>query len=75
MNPINKDDVIVIRTREHIRMKVEQLRSKGKTDEEIIHWIKSVLSIEIGLYNYFDTVDELANYVKLPVSKFNIVWM
>ena len=75
MFPISKEVIFVSRTRSHIKIEVERLKAKGKTEEEIIHWIEEVLDKKIGLYNYFDTVGELAQYVNLPISKFNIVWI
>lgn len=66
---------MVARGREHIKLEVNRLRSIGKTDEWIVDWIENKLDAEIGLYNYFDSVHELAEWVKIPVSKFHIVWM
>ena len=75
MFPINENDKFVIRTRNHIKMEVERMRSKGKTDEEIVYWIEDVLDKEISLHNSFDNTGDLANLVNIPVSKFNVFWM
>lgn len=75
MYEINKNDQIVRRNREHIKEQVERFFSIGKTEKEIINWIENYLDPKIGLYNYFDSVYELAEFVNIPVSKFTISWM
>lgn len=74
MFEIIKNDPIIIRTRNHIKEQVERFRSTGKTEEEIINWLESNYN-EIGLLNFFDSVNELAEFIHIPVFKFNIVWM
>lgn len=75
MFPVNNNDIQVKRFREHLKLQVERFRSAGKTDEEIIYWIENVLDKEMSVSNNFDSVHELADFLNLPVSNFNVYWM
>lgn len=75
MFPVNKNDIQVKRYREHLKQQVERFRSIGKTEEEIIYWIENVLEKEISVSNNFDSAHELANFLNLPISKFNVFWL
>lgn len=75
MFPVNKNDILVKRYREHLKQQVERFRSLGKTDEEIINWIENVLDNEMSVSSNFDSTHELADFLNLPVSKFNIFWL
>lgn len=75
MFPVNKNDVRVKRYREHLKQQVEGFRGVGKTEEEIIYWIENVLDKEMNVSNNFDSAHELADFLNLPVSKFNVFWM
>lgn len=75
MYEINKNDPMISRGRSHVKEQVDRFRAYGRTEEEIINWIENDLETEIGLYNYFDSAGELAEFVNLPVSKFNNFWM
>lgn len=75
MFPVNKNDIKVKRYREHLKQQVEKFRSAGKTEEEIIYWIENVLDKEMSVSNNFDSAYELADFLNLPVSKFNVFWI
>jgi hypothetical protein len=75
MFPVNKNNTEVKRYREHLKQQVERFRSVGKTDEEVVHWIENVLDKEMDISNNFDSAQELADYLNIPVSQFNVFWM
>lgn len=75
MFAINEEDEMVVRTREQIKMKVNQLRSLGKSDDEIVQWIEKDLDKELPLHNYFDGIQEVAELVEIPLHKFHYFWM
>ncbi|MCM3443981.1 MULTISPECIES: hypothetical protein [Metabacillus] len=77
MFPVDKNNIQVKRYREHLKEQVERYRNIGKTEDDIIYWIENVLDKEKGMSvsNNFDSTHELANFLNLPVSKFNVFWM
>lgn len=63
------------RTRQHIKEQVERFRSLGKTDEEIVHWLETVMEKDVSLSSNFDTVEEASEYLGIPRHKFNNFWL
>ncbi|MFA1782366.1 hypothetical protein ACDX77_19015 [Bacillus velezensis] len=75
MFPINKKEIAIERTRKQIKLQVDRLKSLSKTDEQIVKFLEGEVDKELGLYNYFDSVHELADYIEVPVSKFRVFWL
>lgn len=61
-------------TKLKIQKQVERFRELGLSDKEIIHWVENELNSRIGLANYFETVEEVAEFLKLPTVHFQLTW-
>ena len=75
MIPVDKEDISVKRTREHLKLQVLRFRTLGRSDVEIIRWIEDELMPQIDVTGSFDSTYEMAEFLDLPLSKFNIFWM
>lgn len=75
MYPINKNDILITRNRNHILEQVKRFKSVGKTDGEIVHWLEHELDNEINLSSHFDSAHELAELTDIPVNQFTVFWL
>ena len=75
MFPVNKEDIFVKRTREHLKLEVSRFRTLGRSDVEIIRWIEDELMPQTDVTGSFDGAHELAEFLDLPISEFSIFWM
>lgn len=75
MFPVDKEDIFVKRTREHLKLEVSKFRTLGRSDVEIIRWIEDELMSETDVTGSFDSAHEMAEFLDLPLSKFSIFWM
>ena len=75
MIPVDKEDISVKRTREHLKLEVSKFRTLGRSDVEIIQWIEKELMPRTDVTGSFDSAYEMAEFLDLPLSKFSIFWM
>lgn len=70
-----RDEVIFERTVEHILTKINELKTNGYSEKEIIEWVEGPLDKEISLVNTFEDIGELCERLHLDIKKMNIFWL
>ena len=62
----------VIQTRADVKEHVLTLSKAGKSEQEIISWIEVAFNKQTVLFELFESVSDLAEYLNIPVWKFHL---